>query len=1164
MPDQTMPAPVTGTDPSSNGQATDAQDGQNDCGEGKEFSPFFYARSIVDRPCTTCSCCCGFLVLCLFVLGGLVGAGIEVIRFTSDVPFYFYDSTVYKRETSLLSAFDVAKVRLNGALREREEADSDYELKVIYELDGGETMFTPEILAGIQAMEENVVAAAQYVNFCALNYEIDPTNPICLRQNSPVSFFDPEWWVPVTDPPPQPTVPSAFNTELLLNQSKVSAFDRDNYYAFADPQDPDATSGVVLTQDNVDVVVQYWAGYCSSADECPAFANGDSSPFAMLVNGNNVTANNQLGVLVDTEFGIKDSEVVATATALRSVFFFGRPQVDDDTGELFELDTEGIDEQTEELGTFLYDDIEPILEEGVDGVNVYWSGNGNGMLDVYTNLVLAQDTTFLIYSILFIVLYLVFQLRSWWLGGIGLLMILANFAPSLIIYRVVSGYSYFGTLNALSIFLVLGIGADDIFLFINTWNSIHATEPDWTILEQLTHTLSRGGKAMLVTSLTTAISFLMNASSAFPAVQSFGIFSAVLILTNFCTVITLYPAVTMVYEYYMNDAGDEKGCCKSTCHCLKSEKGYTRASGVMDAAGHAEPEGLARFFNKRLYPFVHKFRVPLLVIFAGILAFFAVVGSQLEADSDAPQLLPEEDQYVVVRDKITEYFSHSDTTDLIRAEIPFGIQGVDRDDCDGDDCDPTIDTDYGAPIWDENIVEISNEYTQKWFLDFCEAVRSADGASDKRMVYQADESVPTPVECVFEGMKTWCDQGAGRCSQTHPTLGTDEYMVDAEEFEETMVTFLNDSVPTTSAGIFASEATNYDVWGDQIRAELTDEASNTITLRYMTVRVLLSARFELEYEKGIDLYNDWGDFLDEWVAKAGTDEYLGADVAVRSGFVTDSGMFHWFFLQEQIIQEAFQSIFLSLFFAFIIMCIATSNWIVSALATFTITAMVGGVIAFTVANGWKLGVLEAVLFVMVVGFSVDYTIHLSDSYLESESAKRADRVRDMLTNMGPSVLSGAISTLGTTLPLLFAYLTFFEKFGAVIFFIIAQSLVFSLMFYSAILDLVGPEERVWGEKIKPGLHVTVKHGISGVAHGTTTGAAKNEAEDVRHGKVTKVDGEVCTVTLEAESCHRDASKVVLPTSSCRGRYEIGHLRWVDVCCEAFVAFLKKCFRKSTV
>lgn len=50
------------------------------------------------------------------------------------------------------------------------------------------------------------------------------------------------------------------------------------------------------------------------------------------------------------------------------------------------------------------------------------------------------------------------------------------------------------------------------------------------------------------------------------------------------------------------------------------------------------------------------------------------------------------------------------------------------------------------------------------------------------------------------------------------------------------------------------------------------------------------------------------------------------------------------------------------------------------------------------------------------------------------------------------------------------------------------------------LDLAGPEERGWGEKIKPGLHVTVKLG-SGVAHGTT-GAAKNESEDVHHGKVS--------------------------------------------------------------
>lgn len=50
------------------------------------------------------------------------------------------------------------------------------------------------------------------------------------------------------------------------------------------------------------------------------------------------------------------------------------------------------------------------------------------------------------------------------------------------------------------------------------------------------------------------------------------------------------------------------------------------------------------------------------------------------------------------------------------------------------------------------------------------------------------------------------------------------------------------------------------------------------------------------------------------------------------------------------------------------------------------------------------------------------------------------------------------------------------------------------------LDLVGPEERAWGEKMKPGLHVTIKHG-NGLG---TTGDEKNEAQDIRHGKVSYI------------------------------------------------------------
>lgn len=49
----------------------------------------------------------------------------------------------------------------------------------------------------------------------------------------------------------------------------------------------------------------------------------------------------------------------------------------------------------------------------------------------------------------------------------------------------------------------------------------------------------------------------------------------------------------------------------------------------------------------------------------------------------------------------------------------------------------------------------ATRYAQKWFLDFCDAITNADDATSTRMVYEADASVPAPVMCPLESMKTW-------------------------------------------------------------------------------------------------------------------------------------------------------------------------------------------------------------------------------------------------------------------------------------------------------------------------------------------------------------------------------------------------------------------------
>ena len=45
--------------------------------------------------------------------------------------------------------------------------------------------------------------------------------------------------------------------------------------------------------------------------------------------------------------------------------------------------------------------------------------------------------------------------------------------------------------------------------------------------------------------------------------------------------------------------------------------------------------------------------------------------------------------------------------------------------------------------------------------------------------------------------------------------------------------------------------------------------------------------------------------------------------------------------------------------------------------------------------GWKTSVSEAVIYVMVIGLSVDYVIHLGDAFLECPDTKREDRVQFM-------------------------------------------------------------------------------------------------------------------------------------------------------------------------
>ena len=86
--------------------------------------------------------------------------------------------------------------------------------------------------------------------------------------------------------------------------------------------------------------------------------------------------------------------------------------------------------------------------------------------------------------------------------------------------------------------------------------------------------------------------------------------------------------------------------------------------------------------------------------------------------------------------------------------------------------------------------------------------------------------------------------------------------------------------------------------------------------------------------------------------------------------------------------------------------------------------------ALLLAQGKDIDFIGSICLIVVIGLSIDYSVHLCHAYMESQAASRAERSRDAVTRMGVSVVSGAITTFGAAVFLCACSMTFFYDFGA--------------------------------------------------------------------------------------------------------------------------------------
>ena len=198
-----------------------------------------------------------------------------------------------------------------------------------------------------------------------------------------------------------------------------------------------------------------------------------------------------------------------------------------------------------------------------------------------------NDQILIVATMLFVFATLWFYIGSWLLATFGMLQIILSLRVALTIYWFLFGMHYYGTMQVLAIFIILGIGADDVFVLADAWKQSAADVPkipardgedyeiDW-FKARLRYAYVRTAEAVLNTSFTTFAAFCATAigSADVLPIMTFGVYSAVCVAINYFFVISLTPPMLVIEELRLRRYKREdrtKCCCpitpKGCCGC---------------------------------------------------------------------------------------------------------------------------------------------------------------------------------------------------------------------------------------------------------------------------------------------------------------------------------------------------------------------------------------------------------------------------------------------------------------------------------------------------------------------------------------------------------------------------------------------------------------------
>lgn len=584
---------------------------------------------------------------------------------------------------------------------------------------------------------------------------------------------------------------------------------------------------------------------------------------------------------------------------------------------------------------------------------------------------------------------------------------------------------FWGPVNSVLPFLILGIGVDDIFIMVNAMRLETRADRHAPIRTRLARAYGEAGVSVTITSVTDILAFGIGSLTTLPALSVFSLFAALTIFILYCMLLAFFGPI-LLFDFMRQEAHRA-----DVLPCFRLGVASVRDSGESDpesprdksnestansaqllmspaqraAAGGADGEAaakemfdvaindngkLSKFFGAKLSVWItQKYaRIGIIALTLTLVGLSAAGASQLRQEFSFRSFIPADSV-------LQEYFDYQDWY--------FG--------------------NLGSPLY---VVTVGED------VDHFVASQPGGVLDDVAKAMEENDFVPADsVDSWHIALNTWLALNATREAQARTSAGP--WSVLLKEF-----------LATPQGSTYVRDVVFNNADGDASSGEL--DAAGIYATR-MTMRLVKTNSSKEEVEAMQTTRTDVADATDD---EAGIFPFT-------FGFV--------FTEQYVVIElEAVQNLSLALGAALLVVMFMLGNLGLGALTFVCILFTIVDILGLMWAWGVAIDGVSVVNLVLAIGLAVDYSVHIAHGYAAApHQLTRRERVHFSLATMGSSVFNGGVSTFIAVLVLAFSqsyiFIVFFKQFFGIVIF----GLFHGLVFLPAILSLIGPQGSVLAE-----------------------------------------------------------------------------------------------------